>query len=155
MTSGEKKHGNFEKKKKSDWKSKKEANASNDNSKQQEVRGGYTNRFRRPFHSFRGRGSNYTNNQSGLEKEDPRKERSFQRGNGRQRYVARGGIRKPREDANKLANVQCLKCGGFGNLTKECPNKTGIAMAGMEDANDWEEYETEASENEEQSKDLN
>lgn len=140
---------------------------SRDDSNQRDARGrGFT---------FRTRGRSYYRGRSGRSNWNSRhrSENSNQREGQAQRsseesVSRRGGHSQSSERSHsqpndrsrskdKFANVQCLKCRGFGHRTDKCPNKRGIAMVGVKDSEDPSEpYDDEDAQNRTQdSDDLN
>jgi len=100
----------------------------------------------RPYDSsrqFRGRGSfpSRGNPYRGNEKrEDPAKDQSQKSNSQSGNPSSSAG-----QDKKNLANVQCIKCKGFGHLSKQCPNKRGVALIAGD--NEWEtEYEADYDE---------
>jgi hypothetical protein len=104
-------------------------------------RGGYSSRGNQS--SSRGSTNsvvNNTNRQSGIE--PSKSNRGGHHGSNTGKQV------------DKLADVQCLKCRGFGHLIKNCPTKGGIPMAALEEEDQYE-VQNEGSHTSSENSDLN
>jgi len=120
-------------KNKNNWKDKHENTSDQTTSQRSGIRGRSSN-FRSRSRSFqRGGRSSYGRGQSSNNSSNEQ-ERQSQR-NSEQSTSSRPSSSqsnsKPKGNEG-LANIQCLKCRGFGHLTKQCPNKRGVALVAVE-----------------------